>query len=129
MLNQVVSKALTRPALALTVAPGREGLISAHNLASAVNQPQQTFGGVELYPTVPEKAAACGFFLAEGQAFEDGNKRTAVITMLVFLDLNGFEFLETDDEMERVFIDLAKGVIDQGEFFGWVCNHASEVDG
>ena len=44
--------------------------------------------------------------------------------MLAFLDLNDYEFHQTDAEIEQMFVDLGADVIGQGEFFGWVCNHA-----
>jgi death-on-curing protein len=110
--------------MALAVGGGGEGLRSYDSLASAVYQPRQTFGGQDLYATVAEKAAAYGFGIAESQAFLDGNKRTATIAMLAFLDLNGYEFYQSDEEIEQMFVDLGADVIGQGEFIGWVCNHA-----
>ena len=109
---------------ALAVAGGGEGLRSYDSLASAVYQPRVTFGGNELYETVGEKAAAYGFGIAEGQAFIEGNKRTASIAMLAFLDLNGYEFHQTDEEIEQMFVDLGADVIGRDEFTGWVVNHA-----
>ena len=49
------------------------------------------------YPTIPEKAAAYGYFIAEDQAFIDGDKRTALLAMTTFLDLNGYEIIEDED--------------------------------
>ena len=46
--------------------------------------------------------------------------------MLAFLDLNEFEFYQTDDEMAKIFAGLGEHVIDQSEFFGWVSNHATQ---
>lgn len=104
---------------------GSEGVRSNHQLASAAMQPYQTIFGEDAYPTIPEKAAAHAFFLAESQPFLDGNKRTAALALAVFLDLNGYELHETGDtELADRLIDLGSGVIEQGEFFGWVCDHA-----
>jgi death-on-curing protein len=111
---------------ALTLgAGGSEGIRSHHQLASSALQPYQTVFGEDAYPTIPEKAAAHAFFLAESQPFVDGNKRTAALALTVFLDLNDYELYEASDtELADVLIDLGSGVIEQGEFFGWVCNHA-----
>ena len=87
-------------------------------------QPQQSAFGEDAYPTIPDKAAAYGFFIAEAQAFIDGNKRTAAMAMLAFLDLNGYELRQRDDEIAQMFEDIGSRVIGQGEFFGWVCSHA-----
>jgi death-on-curing protein len=114
---------------ALTIGNGGgEGLRSEHLLMSAVFQPQQTFADQDLYPTIAEKAAAYAFCLAENQPFVDGNKRTAAFALTVFLDLNGYELWEGEDEELAVILeDLGKGTIDQGEFFGWVVNHARPI--
>ena len=103
---------------------GLDGIRSRHELAAAVMQPQQSAFGEDAYPTISDKAAAYGFFIAEAQAFIDGNKRTAAMAMLVFLDLNGYELRQGDDEIAQMFEDIGSRVIGQGEFFGWVCSHA-----
>ena len=69
---------------------GSEGIRSYHQLASATLQPYQTVFGEDAYPSIPEKAAAHAYFLAESQPFVDGNKRTAALAMTVFLDLNDY---------------------------------------
>lgn len=99
------------------------GVRSAHLLASAVMSPQQSAGGEDAYPTLADKAAAYGYFIAQNQAFHNGNKRTAVLTMVTFLGLNGYEFVEDDDKIAEMFTDAGREVVDQGEFFGWVVNH------
>ena len=103
---------------------GLGGTRSPQQLAAAVTQPQQSAFGEDAYATIPEKAAAYGYFLAEAQAFIDGNKRAAALALETFLYINGFELLQDDDEIAQMFEDLGAKVIGQGEFFGWVCNHA-----
>ena len=114
--------------LALTIDAGGGGIRSEHLLLSAVFQPQQTFDGQDLYPTIPEKAAAYGFSLAENQPFLNGNKRTAALAMAVFLDQNGFELWEDDEDLAQMLEDLACGIVDQDEFCGWVVNHSKKVE-
>lgn len=53
---------------------GTDGVRDEGLLDSAVNAPFQTFGGVELYPTILEKAARLGFGLIQNHPFLDGNK-------------------------------------------------------
>lgn len=66
-----------------------DGVRSEQQLASAVGQPEQSAFGEDAYRTIPEKAAAYGFFIAEGQPFLDGNKRTALLAFETFLHANG----------------------------------------
>ena len=58
-------------------------------LESAVVGCRQTFGGDDLYPSLEDKAAALFNGLLKNHPFVDGNKRTAVTTLGVFLQLNG----------------------------------------
>ena len=99
---------------------GSEGLRSAHLLHSAIAQPEQTAFGEDAYPTIPDKAAAYGFFVAKNHPFVDGNKRTAEAAMLVFLELNGFDFIDDQDSIADTFENMAAGEMDQDTFFDWV---------
>lgn len=51
----------------------------------------QSFGGVDLYPTLEEKAAHLLYFVTKNHSFLDGNKRIAVTMFLYFLDKNGHD--------------------------------------
>jgi death on curing protein len=116
-------------AIALRVGGGTGGIRSQQQLASALAQPEQSAFGEDLHKTIPEKAAAYGYFIAEGQPFLNGNKRTAVLAMETFLDVNGYELLEDEDSIGDMFDSLGEKTIDQSEFFGWVCNHAKPTGG
>lgn len=105
---------------ALRLDGGLDGIRSEQRLFSAVAQVQQSAFGEDVYPTIPEKAAAYGFFISQNQPFIDGNKRTAYLAMLTFLALNGYELRQTEDERTDTFLAMGAGTIDQGEFFDWV---------
>lgn len=51
-----------------------------------------TFAGVDLYPSVEEKAANLLYFITKNHSFSDGNKRIAGAVFLYFLDKNGLLF-------------------------------------
>ena len=70
---------------------GLHGLRSDDALESAIAQPKNVYlyGGGDLY----EIAAAYAFHIAESQAYLDGNKRTAFISTVTFLSINGYEFV------------------------------------
>ncbi|CAN5571908.1 type II toxin-antitoxin system death-on-curing family toxin [soil metagenome] len=88
---------------------GSAGLRDRGALEASVYQPQQTFGGADLYPTHIEKAAALAYGLVKNHPFIDGNKRIGHAAMEVFLMLNGFEVASSVDEQESMFLDLARG--------------------
>ena len=61
-------------------------------LDSVVNQPRQTYGGVELYRGLFEKAAVLARGIICDHVFVDGNKRTGLAAAAVFLEQNGAHF-------------------------------------
>lgn len=56
---------------------------------SSIGQIYQTFGGVELYPSVEEKAAMLPYLVTKNHSFSDGNKRIAATLFLWFMNNNG----------------------------------------
>lgn len=76
---------------------GLDGVRDRNLLESAVMMPQSSFGGEYLHTDLFEMAAAYAFHIAENQPFLDGNKRTALASAMVFLELNGWEFGDEDD--------------------------------
>ncbi len=54
----------------------------------------QSFGGIELYPSLQEKAANLLYFVTKDHSFLDGNKRIAATMFLYFLDKNGVLYNE-----------------------------------
>ena len=55
---------------------------------SSIGQIYQTFGGVELYPSVEEKAAMLLYLVVKNHSFSDGNKRIAAMLFLWFMEKN-----------------------------------------
>jgi death-on-curing protein len=58
-------------------------------LESCLQTPFQQFGGKDLYPSFESKAAMLFYLMVKNHPFSNGNKRLAVTTLLVFLELNG----------------------------------------
>ena len=107
---------------------GAEGLMHLSALESALAQPQMTFGGEDLYPTLVDKAAALGYALIKNHPFLDGNKRTGHAAMEVFLVLNGYEIRAAVDEQEHVMLQVAASEIEREEFTTWLRTHVVAKD-
>ena len=58
-----------------------------------------------------EIAALYAQAIAKAHAFPDGNKRTALLTMLTYLDLQGISIVP-DQGLDDLMVDLAAGKID-----------------
>jgi death-on-curing protein len=99
---------------------GSGGIRDMGALESAITQPQMTFGGTELYPTIIEKASALGFSIVMNHPFVDGNKRAGHAAMETFLVLNRLEIKVVVDEQERVILALAAGELDRDAFTDWL---------
>ena len=84
-------------------------------LEAAIAQPKATFGGMDLYPTLVEKAAALCLSLVLDHPFVDGNKRVGHAAMETFL--------VGVDEQERLMLDLAAGRVDRSRLTDWVRRH------
>lgn len=50
--------------------------------------------------------------IAKAHAFADGNKRTALVTMLTYLDLQGISIM-ADVGLDDVMVDVASGAINR----------------
>lgn len=99
---------------------GLDGIRDQGLLESAANLPFQTFDGEPLYKTIESKAAILGYTLIKNHAFLDGNKRTGMLTMLLFLELNGSERVCTDEEIINVGTALANGSMDEKDLLDWI---------
>lgn len=94
---------------------GLSGIRDEGLLESAISQPQATFGGELLHPTIVEQAAAYLFHINKNHAFVDGNKRTAFDVMVTFLNLNDYELNLTQDEAEELTIQVADDKVSKEE--------------
>jgi death-on-curing protein len=92
---------------------GLKGVRDEGLLHSAVAAPQATFGGQSPYADVVEIAAAYLFYLCRNQAFNDGNKRAAMASAIVFLRLNGVEPLPDSEDWEMLMLDVAGSRLDR----------------
>ena len=84
-----------------------KGVRNENLLASAVLTPQSSFGGKSPYTDLIDVAAAYLFYICRNHPFLDGNKRTAMMSAIVFLRLNGIEPAPDSRRWERVMLDVA----------------------
>jgi len=102
---------------------GANGVRELGGVASADAQPQMTFAGEELYPSVPTKAAALCFLLVMNHPFVDGNKRIGHAAMETFLVLNKWELSADVDDAENVILTLAASNLTREKLVEWVSDH------
>jgi len=94
---------------------GSEGIRDMSLLSSAVAMPYASFSRRFLHSGLYEMAAAYTFHISQNHPFVDGNKRTALASALVFLDLNGISVSDPKSKLYDAMISLASGYIGKGE--------------
>jgi death on curing protein len=108
---------------------GSGGVRDIGLLDSALARPQATFGGEDLYPSLWHKAAALMHSLIKNHPFVDGNKRTALTTTGLFLELNGYTLTASNKQV----LDFARRAVvekDDIELMAtWLEKHSKAVDG
>lgn len=96
---------------------GGEGVRDEGLLDSALARPLNKFAYEE--PDLFELAAAYAYGIATNHPFVDGNKRTAYVTALTFLRLNGLRVEASQTEKYETFIRLAAGELREVELADW----------
>ena len=102
---------------------GVDGLRDEGLLDSALNAPFQGFGDTDTFPSLQQKGARLGYGLICNHTFVDGNKRIGAHAMLVFLALNDIQLDFTQEELIKIFLDLASGNSDYNTLLVWIRSH------
>lgn len=89
--------------------------------------PAAQFGGRFLHDGIPAMAAAYLFHLCKNHPFMDGNKRTALASAEVFVLLNDMRLRATDDELEELTLEIAKGNLSKEEVTSFFRGHVEPV--
>ncbi len=72
-------------------------------------------------------AAAYAYGIAKNHGFSDGNKRTALVTMDLFLMLNGYELKSSPAENVLIILGVADGTFSEDDLTTWVRNNIQEL--
>ena len=102
---------------------GSDGIRDNGLLEAAALAPFQSFGGREVCPGIMKKAARLGYGLIKNHAFIDGNKRSGVHAMLVFLALNGVALSYTQEELYDIVMKTAAGEAEVADLLRWLLDH------
>jgi len=99
---------------------GSLGVRDINLIHSAVQRVHATAFGIELYPTIWQKAAALFHSLIKNHGLIDGNKRTAIVCLETFLILNEVIQKYPDDKtVEDFVLKVAKDDMEINEIAAW----------
>ena len=104
---------------------GLPGLRDENALDSALARPRQKWHYVA-NASIPALAAAHGFGIARNHPYRDGNKRTALLAIVTFVELNGYAFDAADAEVLTEMLALADGRVTEAALAGWVRRHTAK---
>ena len=108
-----VDDVLELHAVQLTRYGGARGLRDRALLESAMAQPMASFGGTWLHPDLWSMAAAYLYHLVQNHPFVDGNKRTGLLSALVFLALHGIVIDQATPALYDLTMAVAAGRLDK----------------
>ncbi|MDR3692890.1 MAG: type II toxin-antitoxin system death-on-curing family toxin [Fimbriimonas sp.] len=96
---------------------GLEGIRDEGMLESALARPVHLW----FYERAPIflLAAAYAFGIAMNHPFLDGNKRTALVISVLFVEVNGYMFTADEVDAATTFFSIAAGDIGEGEMTEW----------
>lgn len=106
---------------------GSHGIRDIGLLESAVFRPQSTFDGEELYPNTFEKAAVLLHSLLLNHVFMDGNKRTSIVSILVFLELNGYLFTISQKRLVKLAQDVENKKMNLESLIKFFSKHSKKL--
>jgi len=107
---------------------GAHGIRDVGLLKSAVARPRATFEGSDLYNEISQKAAALMESLVKNHAFIDGNKRTAITSTGIFLQMNGYQLSTSQKNLERFALDMATGKVTLKQAEKWLKKYSVKQD-
>lgn len=106
----------------LSLFGGADGIRDRGLLESALARPVNKFAYGEADLAV--LAAAYGFGIARNHPFVDGNKRTALASMIVFLGLNDMDLDAPQEAATAIILSLAAGEITEEVLAHWIADHS-----
>ena len=98
---------------------GRAGILRKESIESAIGRPYSGY-----HRPIHRKAAAILHALVQNHGFVDGNKRTALLTMLLFVERSGYHLvLDPGERIDDTVVSVADGQMSFEELCAWLRSH------
>ena len=89
-------------------------------LESAIFAPFAEYDNIEAFPSVIEKAARLAFGIIKNHPFIDGNKRTGIMAMQMFLYINGIKLICDNNNLVELGLGIATGKMNYQYIVEWL---------
>ena len=107
---------------------GGAGGVRGHGLlASALARPGQHFA----YAPASEIAHLAAIYtggIIGSHPFVDGNKRTGFLIGILFLELNGYQFMASEEDAANAVLSLAAGSVEEVAYAGFLRANVKAVE-
>jgi death on curing protein len=98
---------------------GAPGMRDSGLLESALARPRHLHA-YAVNPDVIELAAAYTFGIIRNHPFVDGNKRTGFVVGVLFLEMNGYRLIASEEDATQAVLSLADGTLAEAAFAAWL---------
>lgn len=105
---------------------GGSGIRDETLLESALARPKQKYS-YDPDSSLFSIAASYSFGLAKNHPFVDGNKRTAFVIGVLFLEMNGYMLNASEPSAALMFENMAAGKIDENQLSDWFEGNIEKV--
>lgn len=99
---------------------GTDNLKNADSLEWVLEAIRYPLFGIDLYPTLVEKAAALAWKIISDHVFHEGNKRTGIAALKIFIEVNGYDLNANEDEYFEIALNIANGSLSSYHFDDFV---------
>ena len=105
---------------------GLHGARDLNFIRLAIGRPQMSAGLKDAYPTIYQKAAAVFHSVINNHPFLDGNKRTSLFIVVLFMEYNGKELKFTKEEGIKFTIRAHKDDWNVEQIATWIKKHSAK---
>lgn len=103
------------------------GAVNEQGLGSTLTRPQNLHAYSDGNSNLEALAVSYGFGFARNHCFTDGNKRVALESIDVFLQINGYELIATEPDAVATILGLAAGEIEEKELAAWISSNIQKL--
>lgn len=99
---------------------GIDGIRDIAALESALARPKNLYFYNESSVSIYQIAASYAYGISRNHPFLDGNKRTSLVVMNLFLKINGISINPSKESSYLTFINLAAGILTEDDLAKWI---------
>ncbi|KEI94244.1 death-on-curing protein (plasmid) [Clostridium botulinum A2B7 92] len=107
---------------------GSHGVRDKALLKSALENPFQTFAGMDLYKDDIEKIAILSYSVINNHCMLDGNKRLGISLLCLLCQLNKINISYTQKELIKLGLSIAKDESNKDDIEKWIRNHMHQAN-